>query len=305
MTNNPNLTLKNILSTIKTAPTLTQVAKWLYTSQPNISKTIHEAEQKYQVKLVNRNQIPISLTPAGQQLLIRLNQILSLEEDTVNELMSFQKNPTFSLYLAFFPTYASIILPIVVPNLLKEFPHIKIKSISMTTSKALDLLKSGKVSIFLGRSASDPDIVALPLFTEKLCFVINKKSPLYQERTFIRELKQSELKNLQKENYIKWSTETSFIDVTEHFFTLNDMHFSSNLTVSNYEEAMFCAAKGLGTTMAMLHTANHFLSTKNNVNLLVIPEKMASLEISIMFKKDASNLVKQIAKETTQLLLSL
>ena len=81
MTNNSYLSLKNILAAIQTAPTLTQVAKWLYTSQPNVSKTISEAENKYGVKLVNRDQTPISLTIAGEKLLERLEQVLSFEKN--------------------------------------------------------------------------------------------------------------------------------------------------------------------------------------------------------------------------------
>ncbi|RVU71160.1 MULTISPECIES: LysR family transcriptional regulator [Lactobacillus] len=300
MVNNSNLGLKNILATVQTAPTLTAVAKWLYTSQPNISKAITDAENKYGAKLVNRNKTPISLTPAGEQLLLRLNQILSLEEGTVSEIQNFQKNNRRKINLAFFPTYAPIFLPNIYNSLLAQHQNIEFNTLSLTTSEALAALKDGRTDIFLGRNANDPNILSWPLFTEKLCFVISAKSSLYDPSTFTRTITTEELTELQKENYIKWSKETSFIDVTEHFFLLNDLHFQSNLTVDDYEEAMLCASSGLGITMTMYETAKFFLNKNSHLNLLIIPEKMAGLEISVMTLKTNNKFITQIAEEIAQ-----
>lgn len=303
MINNSNLILKNILSAIQTAPTLTAVAKWLYTSQPNISKTISDAEQKYKTKLVNRSKIPISLTPAGEELLIRLEQILNLEEETIRDIQNYSKNNQRKVSLAFFPTYASIILPKIFSPLLQQHPNLALDTQSLTTSEALNALKDGQISIFLGRNVSDPRIKSLSLFTEKLCFVISNKSPLYDKKNIEREIKNTDLIALQKENYISWKEETSFIDVTNHFFLLNGLKFNGNLNVANYEEAMLCAAQGLGITMAMYKTAKFFLKDNKDINLLIIPEKMASLEISTMVLKNATPYTIQIAHDIAQLFI--
>lgn len=293
---NANVTLKKILTTVQSAATLTQVANWLYTSQPNVSKLLADAEYKYGVQLVNRQQSPIDLTPAGQQLLLRLDQILSLEENTLIELRNFQKSPVLNLKLAFFPTYLPILLPNIMRKVLALYPTLHVETKSLTTTKALEALKDGQVAIFIGRNASDPDIDSFPLFTEKLCFIVPQNSPLYQSGVYNRYLTNQDMVNLQKENYIKWATETSFIDVTEHFFTLNDLHFTSNLTVDTYEEAMLCATQGLGITMSMYTTAQQFLKDSQKINLLVIPEKMLSLEISIMTRNSVDPEIKKIVR---------
>lgn len=282
---------------------MTAVAKWLYTSQPNISKTISDAEQKYKTKLVNRAKIPISLTPAGEELLIRLEQILNLEEETIRDIQNYSKNNQRKVSLAFFPTYASIIFPRIFSSLLQQHPNLALDTQSLTTSEALNALKDGQISIFLGRNVSDSRIKSLPLFTEKLCFVISNKSSLYDKKNIEREIKNTDLISLQKENYISWKEETSFIDVTNHFFLLNGLKFSGNLNVANYEEAMLCAAQGLGITIAMYKTAKFFLKDNKDINLLIIPEKMASLEISTMVLKDATPYTIQIAHDIAQVFI--
>lgn len=302
MANNPNLVLSKILEAVQTVPTLTAVAKWLYMSQPNVSKAITDAEKKYGTKLVNRNQTPISLTPAGEELLIRLHQILSLEQKTIDEIKNFAVNDQRKVNLAFFPTYSSIFLPKIYSKLINKIPNLVLNIQSLTTSEALKTLKDGQVDIFFGRNVDDPEVISQPLFTEQLCFVIPKEHPLYQEKQFERKLTDKDLLTLQKNNYINWSKETSFIDVTQHFFLLNGLKFQSNLTVDTYEEAMWCANQGLGITMAMKKTAEFFLKNQA-VNLLVVPTKMASLAISTMVLKDASQDIIQVNEDIAKIFM--
>ncbi len=302
MANNSNLILSKILEAVQTAPTLTAVAKWLYMSQPNVSKAITDAEKKYGNKLVNRNQIPISLTPTGEELLIRLHQILSLEQKTIDEMKNFTVNDQRKVNIAFFPTYSSIFLPKIYSTLIHKIPNLALNSQSFTTSEAITELKDGQVDIFLGRNVEDPEVISLSLFTEQLCFVIPKEHPFYQEKQFERKLTDKDLLSLQKSNYINWSKETSFIDVTQHFFLLNGLKFQSNLTVDTYEEAMWCANQGLGITMAMKKTAEFFLKNQA-VNLLVVPTKMASLAISTMVLKDASQDIIQVNEDIAKIFM--
>lgn len=90
--------------------------------------------------------------------------------------------------------------------------------------------------------------------------------------------------------------------VTQHFFLLNGLKFQSNLTVDTYEEAMWCANQGLGITMAMKKTAEFFLKNQA-VNLLVVPTKMASLVISTMVLKDASQDIIQVNEDIAKIFM--
>lgn len=90
--------------------------------------------------------------------------------------------------------------------------------------------------------------------------------------------------------------------VTQHFFLLNGLKFQSNLTVDTYEEAMWYANQGLGITMAMKKTAEFFLKNQA-VNLLVVPTKMASLAISTMVLKDASQDIIQVNEDIAKIFM--
>lgn len=301
MINSSQLMLKNVLQTAQTAATLTEIAHWLHTSQPNISKIITDAEQQYQVKLVNRSHTPISLTSAGSFLLDRLTRLTNLENETAEELRNFNPHNEQTIKMAFFPTYAPILVPRLYP--LFSSRHLLLKTQSLTTSRSLAALKSGETDILIGRNANNPDIASRPLFQEELCFVIAKNNPLYRPGKFQRRLTAHDLLILQQTNYISWQVETSFTNVANHFMKINDLHFSQKLSLATYEEAMLCAAQGLGTTLAMIKTASFYLATAA-VNLLVIPPEMTSLEISLMYHANARPTIAKLATEIQQVLHS-
>lgn len=297
--NNSQLMLKSILQAAQTAATLTEIAHWLHTSQPNISKVITDAERRYQVKLVNRSHTPISLTSAGSFLLNQLTKLTSMENETIEKLRNFNPANRQAIKIAFFPTYAPIFVPRIYP--IFSARQLTLKTQGLTTSKALAALKAGDVDIFIGRNASNPDLISLPLFWESLCFVVADNSPLYRPGQFKRQLTTDDLLTLQRENYLTWQAETSFTNVTNHFIGLNDLHFTTNLCLATYEEAMLCAAQGLGTTIAMTKAASFYLRHAA-VNLLLIPPEMTSLEISLMYHADARPALVKLAKAVQQAL---
>lgn len=51
--------LYDILTEVPHSRTITDIAQKTYMSQPYISQVIHSSEEKYGVKLINRNKLPI------------------------------------------------------------------------------------------------------------------------------------------------------------------------------------------------------------------------------------------------------
>lgn len=73
--------LEKLLTSVKQAETLTKVAQELYVSQPYVSRILKQAEEKYQVQLVERQKNPISLTLAGQTLLNGLQKMRQTSQE--------------------------------------------------------------------------------------------------------------------------------------------------------------------------------------------------------------------------------
>jgi len=67
--------LLEILTECQHCRTITQVAQKLYVSQPYVSQILQNAEQQYQVTLVDRETLPIQVTLAGKRLLKYLIQL--------------------------------------------------------------------------------------------------------------------------------------------------------------------------------------------------------------------------------------
>lgn len=73
--------LEKLLTSVKQAETLTKVAQELYVSQPYVSRILKQAEEKYQVQLVEHQKNPISLTLAGQTLLNGLQKMRQTSQE--------------------------------------------------------------------------------------------------------------------------------------------------------------------------------------------------------------------------------
>lgn len=84
-----NKLIYKILTAVSTNNTISNVANGLYLSQPYVSQIISKTEKKYETKLVNRNEKPISLTAAGIKLLQDLDDEIKLHEKTKRDLSFF------------------------------------------------------------------------------------------------------------------------------------------------------------------------------------------------------------------------
>lgn len=72
-------TIYDILASVKTCRSITDIANRLMLGRPYVSKQIHNAELKYHTKLINRKPLPITLTKAGKIVLASLEKELEIQ----------------------------------------------------------------------------------------------------------------------------------------------------------------------------------------------------------------------------------
>ena len=71
---------------------ITKAAQLLNMSQPPLSSQIHNLEEELGVALLIRGKRHLELTPEGELLQLRAQQILDLEEKTCQEIRSMRNN---------------------------------------------------------------------------------------------------------------------------------------------------------------------------------------------------------------------
>lgn len=115
--------LKTFISVAKNL-SFTKAAQELFLTQPAITKHIQSLETEYQVRLFDRTGNKISLTKAGERLLERGEKIQESYRQLEYEMHLFNNDCNGELRLGASTTIAQYVLPGILADFIKNFPHI-------------------------------------------------------------------------------------------------------------------------------------------------------------------------------------
>lgn len=127
----------------------TRAAKRLFISQQSLSNHIAHMEQEFGVTLFNRT-TPLTLTYAGQRLLLRARNLLTYKDETYHELADIKDFTVGQLSIGLSHTRGRIILPHILPAYRERFPNIDLKIMEGNTSEVDTALLRGDVDLVIG-----------------------------------------------------------------------------------------------------------------------------------------------------------
>lgn len=123
---------------------LTQAAKFLYTSQPNVSRSIAMLEREYGCRLIERSNRGVNLTPEGETLFDYVQpaiERLKLAEASIAQLSNLQQG---SVSIGVSDTALSEIVVPALNQFRELYPLIRVR---ITASRSLDSVKEVKNSV--------------------------------------------------------------------------------------------------------------------------------------------------------------
>lgn len=169
---------------------LTQAAKVLHNSQPNISRTIKLLEHEVGCRLFIRSNRGISLTPEGRQLYSHVKiavEHLIAAEDEIAETIHMQ-NGCVTIG-ASETALRMLVLPVL--RLFKEdYPNVRIRILNHLTTQAVSSVKEGGADFAVAATPPhiDPPLLSCPLmsFRDALiggpsCFELSQKTLSLEE----------------------------------------------------------------------------------------------------------------------------
>lgn len=104
----------------------TRAAEVCFVGQSTLSAGLKELEDALGVRLVERDRQHVSLTPIGQEVLVRAKAILAGADDLVDYLSAASGPMVGSIKLGIIPTIAPFLLPKVLPVFRSQFPALQI-----------------------------------------------------------------------------------------------------------------------------------------------------------------------------------
>ena len=150
-----------------------KAAEELHLSQPAVTSQVRSLEEGLGIALFDRVGRNATLTPAGATLLDYVRQIEVLTNEAVAALAPFGVQESVELNIGASHTIGAYLLPRLLPQLVREWPKLRIHIISGSTAEILNALATHQVSIGLIEApAHRPDLKIEPFLEDELCLIL-------------------------------------------------------------------------------------------------------------------------------------
>jgi LysR family hydrogen peroxide-inducible transcriptional activator len=143
-------------------------------SQSALSTALSEMEKQLGFQVFERDNRKVLVTPLGQQVLDRARSIEILMGDLA-KLADSQREPLSTpLSLGVIPTIGPYLLPLVLPELQKQYPELKLNIVEDQTADVLDQLRRGALDAAIIALPYECDgLLTLPFWEEDLLWVVH------------------------------------------------------------------------------------------------------------------------------------
>lgn len=157
----------------------TKAAQELFLTQPAITKHIQSLEAEYHVRLFERSGNKISLTKAGERLLEKGENILESYRQLEYEMHLFNNDCNGELRLGASTTISQYVLPSILAEFIKNFPHIHLSLLNGNSQTIENQLQEHRIDLGLVEGISRlPNLKYSTFMQDELVAVIRTKSRL-------------------------------------------------------------------------------------------------------------------------------
>jgi len=151
-----------------------------FVSQPTLSGQIKKLEDELGVVLFERTNKSVSLTPIGEELLVRAQQVMSDAEALLELARSYADPLAGSLRLGVLPTLSPYLMPLILSPLRKDYPQMRLVLFEETTDRLLERLARREIdAVLIATPVEDQTLVTRPLFDEPFWLAHPRDSELY------------------------------------------------------------------------------------------------------------------------------
>lgn len=288
--------LYQILTTAEGCQTISDIAKKLYLSQPYVSQVLSKAEEQYNVVLIQRRTLPITVTEAGRTLRRGLSRLNSDQMKIEQDLRRFSKDEQTYIKIGFSPVWVAGQTTHIIPMIQKHFPSTRfelIKTFSVESAKRL--VDNHMVDIYWGPLLRGENYTNHFFYNPASYLIIPKTSKLYDKSKKEVKFDYDMLVSLSQEPMVSLSDDSSFQHSVDHM--MDDQHLEVNklIRVNDYDGAAQLAAYGFGWTITNEYIIPN-LTESDEYNYAKLPNSLIPSDNGLTVHKEATEKAKQIAE---------
>ncbi len=163
-------------------------------SQPTLSSQIRKLEEELGVKLLERTNKRVHLTPVGSQILNHAQRAL-METKQMEVIARSARDPLVGpLKLGVIPTLAPYLMPLILKPLEQAYPGLTIELWEDQTQALIDSLRNHRLdAALLATESSSPEITEIAVFEEPLLAALPMKHRLLAAKSVNEDALKDEL----------------------------------------------------------------------------------------------------------------
>ncbi len=205
----------------------TKAAELLCMSQPNVSLQIKNLEKEFQTTLIERSPKFLKVTPTGDLLFDRAKQIISIYEQTKQEILEHHQLIKGELKIGASFTIGEYILPSLLIKLQTDFPELEIHVVIGNTEEVVELVRLLEVDIgLIEGQTNEKDLSVGAFMTDELFITASPRHPLAQKEKV-------SISDLQNQIWVTREVGSGTREYFNHVMSANGLKMKSILTISS------------------------------------------------------------------------
>ncbi|MFB4169145.1 LysR family transcriptional regulator [Virgibacillus sp. JSM 102003] len=149
------------------------VSEKLFITQPAVSSQIRQLEKEIGGKLFNKCGRHIKLTELGRLFHTEAKEIVAQSERSLSQISKFQQGFNKTLRIAISPLLADTILPSILREYTKEFPHVELSIKVLESMEIASVVEEGIVDVGLSCLPGESNVSWIKLHEESVGLVCN------------------------------------------------------------------------------------------------------------------------------------
>lgn len=256
-----------------------RAAERLDMAQPPLSRQIKQLEEELEAVLFNRGRSAITLTQAGERLLLRGRSILAELEDTKLEVRRLGQGAEGRLRIGFVGSATFGILPNIIRSYRANYPQVNLSLNPMNNAELHRALVSRELDLAFARpTLKDPEFLSKHLLEEKLILALPDIVDT-ESRTVAK------LERLMTHNLILYPERPrpSYADMVLNGIEAAGYKAPLRIWCMDLQTALSLVAVGEGVCVVPESVAN---APRKGMKFLNIEPEIARTELSVSYRLD-------------------
>ena len=165
-----------------------KAAKRCFVSQPTLSSQIKKLEDHLGVKVFERTNRSVNITPVGEKIIDHARKSIE-QAEAIEQIARAHRDPLAGvLRVGAIPTLSPYLTPLILAPLIKDYPQLELVLTEETTSTLEERLRNHDIDVaLLATPMKEEGLIEHQLFDEPFWLIHPKNHPLYTKEEITRD----------------------------------------------------------------------------------------------------------------------